>query len=161
MGKMTPSQAKNAIRRALAGIVDPHPSQSQVHTIWEYFGHACAYCGRELKRSDRDGHIDHLVSTGVGGSNSLGNCVLACGPCNGDEKRDEHWETFLRKKASDPELFAARHNRIQEWAASHKAPVVNEALAAALVKESDKLCAAFDSALGRLRSLKSELHHPA
>jgi hypothetical protein len=152
MGKMTPSAAKNAIRRALAGVIDRHPSQSQVHKIWEYFGDACAYCGKELRRSHREGHIDHLIS---GGSNSLGNRVLACSLCNGDEKRDEHWETFLRKKATIPELFAARHKRIQEWTASHAMTAVDAALTAALVEESDKVCTAFDVALNRLRHLKS------
>jgi 5-methylcytosine-specific restriction endonuclease McrA len=155
MGKMTPSQAKNAIRRALAGVIDPHPSKSQVHKIWEYFAHACAYCGKELRRSDRLGHIDHLISIGDGGSNSLGNFVLACSLCNGDEKRDEHWETFLRRKANDPELFAARHKRIQEWTASHATSAVDAALTATVVEESEIVCIAFDAALSTLRHLKS------
>lgn len=152
---MTPSQAKNAIRRALAGVVDPHPSATQIHKIWAYFGNECAYCGKPLERGDRDGHIDHLVSTGAGGSNALGNCVLACSVCNGDEKRDEHWEAFLRRKAADPVLFAARLKRIQDWVASNDTKPVNPPLTLAALEEADKLCAAFDAALHRVRQLKS------
>src|SRR5688572_18853574 len=105
MGKMTPSGAKNAIRRALFGIVDPHPNASQIHQIWSFFDSSCAYCGRSLVRGNRDAHIDHLVSKGSGGSNALSNFVLACGICNGDEKREEASERRLPMK-----LFTARQH---------------------------------------------------
>lgn len=154
MGKMTPSQAKNAIRRALSGVVDQHPSATQIHSIWQHFADACAYCGNQLIRGRRDGHIDHLIPTGSGGSNALGNRVLACGVCNGDEKRDEHWEGFLRRKATDPAVFAARKRRIEDWIATHGAIAVDSALAAVVSEEIAKVWAAFDVALQRIRRLK-------
>jgi hypothetical protein len=51
-----------------------------------------------------------------GGGNHLGNLVLACGTCNGDEKREEEWREFLRRKtAGDPALFAEREQVILGW----------------------------------------------
>lgn len=155
MGKMTPSQAKNAIRRALLGVVDPHPSATQIHQIWAYFGSACAYCGKALVRGERDGHIDHLVSTGSGGSNALGNFVLACSICNGDEKRDEHWDTFLHRKAPAESTYVARKKMIDSWVVSCKSLVLDQSLANTINLEIDEVIAAFEKALHRIRQLKS------
>jgi len=44
----------------------------------EEFGHRCAYCGTE----GADFHRDHLVPLVDGGSNTIGNIVPACPPCN-------------------------------------------------------------------------------
>ncbi len=156
MGKMTPAQAKNAIRRALFGVVDPSPSASQVHRIWSFFDSSCAYCGKALVRGNRDAHIDHLLSSGLGGSNALQNRVLSCGPCNGDEKRDEHWEDFLRKKTSDAAIFAQRKKRIDDWATScGPSPVTNEALQQRVSAEIVLVIQSFDSALSRIRQMKN------
>jgi hypothetical protein len=156
MGKMTPSQAKNAIRKALNGIVDLHPSASQMHPIWIFFQSSCAYCGKVLVRGNRDAHIDHLISSGAGGSNALNNCVLACHTCNGDEKRDEHWESFLRKKAPDAATFGLRKNRIEEWVAScGTGPTIDTTLTRRIGAEVDVVIAAFDKALERIRQFKA------
>ena len=50
------------------------------------FESACAYCRKALDRSQRLGHIDHATT---GGGNQLGNLILACSRCNGDEKLDQ------------------------------------------------------------------------
>lgn len=160
MGKMTPSAAKNAIRRALVGILDSHPKVSQISEIWSFFDFSCAYCGRILVRGNRDAHIDHLVPTGAGGSNALANFVLACGICNGDEKRDEEWKTFLRMKATDPATYKARRKRIEEWIASCPCGVTYDASVLSLVNlEVDRAISAFDVALKRVRALKSATHN--
>lgn len=157
MGKITPSAAKNAIRRALVGVVDPHPSASQIHRIWTFFESQCAYCGRPMVRGDRDAHIDHLVSTYKGGSNSLGNFVLSCSICNGDEKRDEHWESFLRKKAPDDKIFKMRKEKIEAWVAScTSASMCDPAVLKAVDQEVTRAIASFDEALHNIRKLKSD-----
>ena len=113
--KDTPSMAKNKIRRSLLAIVDPHPKASDVAQLWVYFDSSCAYCGVSISKSSRTGHIDHVVSTAFGGSNSIYNHVLSCARCNGDEKREEALESFLARKANDPALLAARHSKILCW----------------------------------------------
>jgi 5-methylcytosine-specific restriction endonuclease McrA len=156
MGKMTPSQARNAIKRALSGVLDPHPNASQVHRIWAFFDSSCAYCGKKLVRGDRDGHIDHLVPLTAGGSNALSNFVLACNICNGDEKRDQHWEAFLHKKAADKASHKARKDRVEKWMASCETTlIVAPALSEAMNQEIEHAVAAFDFALARIRQLKT------
>jgi hypothetical protein len=156
MGKMTPSGAKNAIRLALLGIVDPHPNASQIHQIWSFFDSSCAYCGRSLVRGNRDAHIDHLVSTGSGGSNALANFVLACGICNGDEKREEDWKSFLRKKAADGGVYKMRSERIEKWIASCSSTnICDPSVLSVVNREVDQAISAFDVALKRIRELKN------
>ena len=117
MAKDTPSMAKNKIRRSLLAILDPLPSKNEADELWSYFGNSCAYCGVHIDRSSRTGHIDHVVSSARGGSNCIYNHVLACARCNGDEKREEDWLSFLQRKATDSKLAQARITRIQEWIA--------------------------------------------
>ena len=155
MGKMTPSAAKNAIRRALLGIVDPYPNATQIHRIWAFFDSACAYCGRSLVRGDRDAHIDHLVAPGAGGSNALANFVLSCGFCNGDEKRDENWESFLRRKAPDDTAYNLRRNRIETWVANcSDDSALDSSVTSAVNREIERAIAAFDVSLENVRALK-------
>src|SRR6266545_205629 len=117
----SPSQAKNALLRSLRGIVDPYPTSTGVGKVWAHFKSKCAYCGKKLKRSDRNGHQDHLVTFQDGGGNDLGNYVLACGGCNGDEKREEAWETFLRRKNPKEATFLRRKATIEAWVTSNAA----------------------------------------
>jgi 5-methylcytosine-specific restriction endonuclease McrA len=155
MGKMTPSVAKNAIKRALRGIVDPHPNATQIHRVWAFFESSCAYCGRSLVRGNRDAHIDHLVSLGAGGSNALANFVLSCSICNGDEKREENWESFLRRKAPDDVTHDIRRKRIDTWIANcSDGPVCDPSVLSAVDREVDQAIAAFDAALRNIRALK-------
>lgn len=107
--------AKNVVRRALMQIADPAPDRRQQSLIWEFFGSACAYCGRTISKEAKEGHIDHLVSASLGGRNHIANRVLACAPCNEKEKRDAAWEDFLRVKCDDEGIHAARRERIEEW----------------------------------------------
>ena len=154
MPKDTPSMARNKIRRCLAAIVDPHPSAADKVMLWEYFESECAYCGVTLRREDRSGHLDHVLASSAGGSNSIYNHVLSCGRCNGDEKREENWETFLSRKEPNPAVAQARRLRIESWLA--RSPAVpttssREAQAEAIVSEA---LASFDNAVGRMRALR-------
>ena len=117
MAKNTPSMAKNMIRRSLLAVIDPHPSKSEIDQLWKYFQSSCAYCGIEILRESRTGHLDHVVSSAMGGSNSIYNHVLSCSICNGDDKREESWQSFLPRKAIDQNLLTERHSRIAQWLA--------------------------------------------
>lgn len=104
------AQARNLMRRAIQEIVDPGPTS--IDTLWAHFASRCAYCGVPLVRGERDAHTDHAEPEG---GNHLGNLVLACGRCNGDEKRDVHWLEFLRQKAPDATTLKDRQDRIVAW----------------------------------------------
>src|ERR1700730_17556084 len=113
--------AKNVVRRCLQGIVDPALSTKEVGRLWEYFQSRCAYCGKTLLRASREAHKDHLIPFQNGGGSDLGNRVLACGACNGDEKRGEDWTTFLRRKCPDAKTCRARKRTIEKWMAINAA----------------------------------------
>ncbi len=115
MAKDTPSIAKNKIKRCLNAILDPHPESSDVDHIWKYFESSCAYCGVLIDRNSRQGHLDHAIPASRGGTNSIYSHVLACGRCNGDEKREEAWETFLAKKCASTDILNQRRTRIIQW----------------------------------------------
>ena len=114
--------AKNIIKRSLLAVIDPYPSKAEIDLLWKYFQSSCAYCGVEIPRESRTGHMDHVVSSALGGSNSIYNHVLSCSRCNGDEKREESWQSFLTRKATSQSLLTERHNRISQWLAQLPAP---------------------------------------
>lgn len=55
------------------------------------------------------------MSSALGGANEIHNHVLSCNKCNGDEKREEDWQSFLAWKVSDRALAAERHAHISGW----------------------------------------------
>ena len=117
---MTPSQARNSIKRALKAIVDPVAKAKQKNAIWDFFNARCAYCDRNIERASRTGHIDHLIAESDGGSNRLSNLVLTCAVCNGDEKREMDWKEFISYKCgTDHRARASRIARIEEWVQSN------------------------------------------
>lgn len=108
--------AKNFIGRSLHGIIDPYPSIQEIEMLWEYFTSQCAYCGKKLDRESRYGHIDHLLNLDSLNYNNIHNCVLACQECNGNEKREQDWISFLKNKnKGDDELLTARKEQIEKW----------------------------------------------
>lgn len=114
MAATSVSAAKNRMARAVDSIMDPWPASK--NAIWDYFASTCAYCGTELVKAERRGHIDHATP---GAGNHLGNLVLACSVCNGDEKLDMNWRDFLREKVADDGLRRERTARIERWQALH------------------------------------------
>lgn len=150
--------AKNKIKRSLLAIIDPYPSKTELDSLWSYFQSSCAYCGVSMHRDSRTGHADHLHSSALGGSNSIYNHVLSCARCNGDEKREEAWETFLNRKVLDIETAQERHARISQWiarglAAEDCAPRIRDE-AYAIVDQALK---SFDAAVAEMRKLRDGL----
>jgi hypothetical protein len=156
MPNTTIPYARNVIRRALIGIIDPEPSKSAITHLWEYFENRCAYCGDQLIRGDRRGHVDHLISRAEGGGNHISNRVLSCATCNGDEKRDRDWLEFLREKTKDEVTFRTRFNVIEDWKLSHQGhyatPIDDAVLEAEIVSALDS----FNTAGGILRAERDQ-----
>jgi len=148
MKRKSLSQAKNAMRRSLADLVDSPASQTEQDRLREYFQHRCAYCGAAAPR--REGHLDHAVADG---GSHVGNLVLACKTCNGDEKRERGWEQFLREKTADDDAqFAVRYARIAGWMAknpSTRPPLPSEVVDA--LKTAETAINAFEQAYDAVR----------
>lgn len=103
-------------------IFDPLPPKSEIDKIWAYFESDCAYCGKQIERTPRTGHLDHLVPSAECGSNNIHNHALACDRCNGDEKREESWQSFLERKSEDAKILHPRKQKIDFWLS--KAPPI-------------------------------------
>ena len=152
--------AKNKIRRCLKAILDPHPSVKDIDALWEYFGSCCAYCGNPICRASRKGHIDHAISSSLGGTNAIHSHVLACDRCNGDEKREEPWELFLQKKCTSQgtsqDVLALRSKRICDWiSVQHKSSALSDpdmqVRANAII---DAALESFDKSVADIRKLR-------
>ncbi len=136
------------MRRTIDAILDPWPAD--VGPIWEYFDSTCAYCGITLDREAREGHIDHAVS---GAGNHLGNLILACATCNGDEKLGGDWAAFLTRKIADPDLRAQRQACIEHWMTMHPpSPWTPSPEVEALVEQLDALVDDFGVRCAELRT---------
>lgn len=151
---MTAPQARNAIRKALVEIIGPKPRKREIEAMWEHFESRCAFCGADLKRSDRKGHADHLVPAAAGGHNHISNRVLACATCNGDEKLDQDWVQFL-EQAPAQEDVATRKERILAWQQKHHAEcsVEDSDLAEALLA-AEAAIQAFNGACDHVRAVR-------
>lgn len=150
MSRITPSMAKNAIKRSLRSIVDCELTKSEKSDIWDHFSSQCAYCGRVLSKEGREGHIDHLDPITHNGTNHISNRVLSCSQCNGDEKREEGWQSFLDKKISDRETREEYKQKIKGWIEKnpHQKKPIDEI---DLQQHIDNVCKAFDNAVTSLR----------
>jgi HNH endonuclease len=107
--------AKNAMRRAIEALYYRPLNKKEKDRVWEFFNSRCAYCDRQIDRSLRHGHMDHLDCSAAGGGNYIRNRVLACKECNGNEKRELQWERFLKSKSKIDQKFVSRRNRIRRW----------------------------------------------
>jgi len=154
---MTPSQARNAIKRSLKALIDPKPTPQQKDRIWKHFQDQCAYCGCQLKRSERKAHIDHLIAESAGGSNQLCNLILTCPTCNGDEKRESSWQAFLLDKCGcDQKKYHERQDRISQWQREQGGSATLTTEQKALVSEAfDSVNDTFTSAVEQLRSSRN------
>ena len=153
MAKDTPSMAKNKMKRCFKAILDPHPSKKEIDSLWVYFSSCCAYCGKEIDRSSRTGHIDHVLSSAEGGTNSIYNHVLSCAICNGDEKREEDWCSFLHKKSSSDKTAQEREKKINAWLQNASPIASNPELEQEAEKIINNAIAEFDNAISKLRQL--------
>lgn len=153
--RVSPSQAKNQMGRALDTILDRLPPTNE--QIRKYFEAQCAYFGTTLKRDDRNGHIDHVIA---GGGNHLGNLVLACSPCNGDGKREMSGLDFLNLNVRDPALYEDRHTKICRWMIMHPAPS-QETRAPAVETKIGEIRQLIDDFGKRCAELRALLQQPA
>lgn len=121
---MTPTHVRNAIRRSLKELIAPKPTSRQKESVWEHFGHQCAFCSRPLNKNRQQGRIDHLVPESIGGTNQLANLILTCPSCSGNKKRDKDWLDFLKTKCDDNlALYERRLTCILHWQQSQPGPV--------------------------------------
>src|SRR5713101_602598 len=112
---MSLSVAKNAMRRAIEALYYRPLNKNEKDRIWGFFDSRCAYCDREIDRSLRHGHMDHLDCSAAGGGNYIRNRVLACKECNGNEKREYDWKKFLESKCDSQNVLKQRRNKIINW----------------------------------------------
>ena len=151
----TPAYVKNMIRRCFREQIDRSPTKSQLAQIWDYFQKSCVYCGIELDRKNREGHIDHLVPASQKGPNHISNRVLSCAACNEKEKLDKDWRVFLEEKVPDSSLREARKKIIEQWMVAQGAGCFT--IAEELLQESERLAdiavRAFDSGIEKIRSM--------
>lgn len=152
--KDTPSMAKNKIKRSLLAVLDPHPKPNEIFELWAYFDSSCAYCGIAIPRDSRSGHVDHVVSSALGGGNCIHNHVLSCARCNGDEKREESWESFVIRKAPTPALATERHAHISAWISQGQSVVFTPELRSRSDAIISRALDSFDSAVRELRVLR-------
>jgi len=64
---------------------------------WERAGGRCEECGVKLHVGDRR-EYDHRIPCELGGDNSLGNCVLLCGPCHRAKTSTQDAPTIAKAK---------------------------------------------------------------
>lgn len=157
MPAMTTAYTKNIIRRAFRELVDHSPSRREITLLWEFFESSCAYCGAQLSRKNKEGHIDHLVAASQHGANHISNRVLSCANCNEKEKLDQPWEQFLQYKSSDEKVFSQRRAKILEWSTRSERHQEND-----LMKSADqaaaRVAACFEQEVAKLRqSISSRL----
>ena len=126
MPAQKPAYVKNVIKRSLREIVDPSPTEKDEQRIWAFFNSECAYCGKTLSKPHKEGHIDHLVSSALDGTNHISNRVLACATCNEKEKLDSPWEKFLTQKNRDKTTASRRREKILEWQGMHNKTTVKK-----------------------------------
>ena len=112
---MSLSGAKNAMHRAIEDLFYRPLNKKEKDSIWKYFNSRCAYCNKPVDRTLRHGHMDHLDCNASGGGNYIRNRVLACKECNGNEKREQNWQKFLRSKCEDAKAFKLRCDNIRAW----------------------------------------------
>jgi len=151
----TPGYIKNMIRRSLREIVDPSPSKGDEERIWQFFNLECAYCGKPLKRAQKEGHIDHLVPSSLGGPNYVSNRVLSCATCNEAEKLDGVWEEFMVRKNPEPAILQGRVAKIYEWQQLNRKPTLDRKKLREIESLSDSVVAFYEDKVRAARRINS------
>lgn len=153
MPAITPGYVKNMIRRSLREIVDPSPTKKDEERIWEFFNSECAYCGKPLSKLQKQGHIDHLFPSSLGGPNHISNRVLSCATCNEAEKLDGAWQEFMVQKNRDPAVLRARIAKIHEWQKLNEKPALNQQKLREIESLGDSAVALYDAKVKAARKL--------
>jgi CRISPR/Cas system Type II protein with McrA/HNH and RuvC-like nuclease domain len=150
---MTPSQARNAIKKSLKVLVDPKITKADKVVIWQHFENCCAYCGCGLNPNERKAHIDHVIPESEGGSNRLCNLILTCPTCNGDEKRDMPWQEFLTTKYdAKSKKYKRRYDKIMSWFELHSgSPTITNEQQAQLNSAFDEINASYSKVVEQIK----------
>lgn len=151
----TPGYVKNMIRRSLREICDPSPKKKDEKFIWDFFDSECAYCGKKLDKAKKEGHLDHLVSSAIGGSNCLSNRVLSCANCNEKEKLDMPWEEFLGQKNPEKSMASRRKDKILKWMNMNETAIIRKDILDKLKAIGDDAVAAYDEKVELTRQLRN------
>jgi CRISPR/Cas system Type II protein with McrA/HNH and RuvC-like nuclease domain len=151
----TPGYVKNMIRRSVREIVEPSPTKKDEQKIWDFFGSGCAYCGKKLNKGYKEGHIDHLVSSSLGGSNHISNRVLSCANCNEKEKLDMPWEKFLTQKNPDKSIASRRKDKILKWLSMHKTVIIKKEILDEIESLSNEVVDFYDKNVKLARQLRN------
>lgn len=154
MPATTPGYVKNIIHRSLREIVDPSPTKEEGERIWKFFDCKCAYCGKPLRKLQKEGHIDHLFPASLGGPNHISNRVLSCATCNEAEKLDGEWHEFILRKNQDPEVVRTRIARIHEWQKLNGEPVLGKNKLRKIERLSESAAAYYDAEVKEARRLR-------
>lgn len=149
MKRKSLSQATNIMRRALRDLIDEVPSDAQQLLLREHFGHRCCYCGAPAPHGV--GHIDHADPKR---GNGIGNLLLACRTCNGNQKREMPWAEFLAVTiGTDVCLHAERDTRIRAWLETHRSEAIDvPADVAVALAEAQAAIAVYEQAYRWLRT---------
>ena len=150
----TPPYVKNMIRRSLREIIEPSPKKKEISLIWEFFNHECAYCGKQLNKEKKEGHIDHLISASLRGSNHISNRVLSCADCNEKEKLDMDWEKFLIQKNRCNTLLLKRKGKILKWQEKYKKVILNKKIIDKIESLGNEVSFFYDEKVKEIRNLK-------
>lgn len=152
---MSLSVAKNAMHRAVEELFCRQLTTQEKDQIWKYFKSRCAYCDKRINRKLRHGHMDHLEGRANTGGNHIRNRVLACKECNGNEKREQDWQEFLKSKCADHKTLLERHDKISKWQSqfSARTPLVLSPEAETAQHELLASIQNFERAFARFRSL--------
>ena len=153
MPAITPGYVKNMIRRSLREIVDPSPTKEDEERIWKFFNSECAYCGKPLSKLQKQGHIDHLFPSSLGGPNHISNRVLSCATCNEAEKLDRAWQEFMVQKNREPAVLRARIAKIHEWQKLHGKPKLNQEKLRKIESLSESVVTLYDAKVKAVRKL--------
>jgi hypothetical protein len=105
-------KVEDHMNRFLRGIPDPEPSRDQFADLWLFFGNGCCFCGKKLVRSRREGR--HALAE-PGARRAIGNRLVLCEHCAQRRLPGEWWRSLLRRCTRDPEVFAEREARVDEW----------------------------------------------
>jgi len=150
----TPGYVKNMIHRSLREIVDPSPTKEAGERIWKFFDCKCAYCGKPLRKLQKEGHIDHLFPASLGGPNHISNRVLSCATCNEAEKLDRAWQEFILRKNQDPEVVRTRIAKIHEWQKLNGEAVLDKNKLREIERLSESAAAYYDAKVKEARRLR-------
>lgn len=150
----TPGYVKNMIRRSLREIIDPSPSKEDGKKIWKFFQNECAYCGAQLQKSKKEGHIDHLLPSSLDGPNHISNRVLSCATCNEAEKLDGEWHGFILSKNRDLDSSRARIAKIREWQELNGKPSLDKGKLREIERLSDSAAAFYEAKVNEARKLR-------